>query len=1084
MNKYKINVSDNKYYVVYSESRENAVKKLRDAYINKNSKITDYQPKEVSHSRLEAIPLQARQELQNSKNKEATLLSIEGNIEDIINAAEPSNREALKQMGSKITNDLRRQFRITDNVDRNKIEQVIKSRQFELRRDGEKIQEYIYKGNSEDKKNAFEELAKVLPANVGLGLSGDVLSVSFRDNTIKDDNISEFKKELAKWQDLYINKKLITSSELSEKAKELRQKYNIKDEKLTSESILEKAKSLGGQVKQNGATGVLGISITSPQRSDEFADWLEKNNIHYNSDGRQYYVEIQDSDIKDSYYTESEKKNKQFVKNAIEEMEGYINNWNFLTAKQKRDIGLSREQLKARVAELRQVKDSAIKDSDGLDSLRKLIQQEKPKTEKELRQVYNEWSAKEHHGAKYEDEFRKMCEEFEIKDSAVNDSERYLIRKNSGAGEVVYETNDLQDAIEELRALGKSYYIDDTQKDITIKYSQAIRDSERRVYTFTYKTKDGFTERFECYAEDGEDARNQLQDWAVMHNEEPIKVIKTDMVYDSAIRDANKDVSDIISYFNAWGYPSRSELQQVVNYYHMSKEDVKKVFGSTSKYSKADLDNLRCYDSAIKDSNTVKDSIMQEYEEFKSRLGKEKAKSLDKFLNTHNNISYSDILYKKAEYDKFENWYSKGMKDNAINYNKYKIVNYNNKWFYETKWGDGHTSLTGPYTSREEAEAYFHKHLPTEKLDSAIKDDLSKVENIGKFTLWQDEDTKEYYFDATISRSGKKLHPLGTKDINKAREKVKKELEWITDSNIVRDGYDYIGNAMVFKSLPKIGEKAQKYGFGYSNSVISKIEKTYNKDGYQFYRVYCMDEEDYKNNHGTQYYYSVAIKDSNIVRDYSIEDAEELPHITKEQWNKIPNDYKTIDPSTGKKQAFAGSLGIAPGGTTLLTEGKHFIIDAENKEKNWTYVMFGTTGEKKVENLTKAEAEHLLKNNKLLGYSGKIYETVRDNDTNNTNKILDSDIVVARSLDELISKIKSWDGETTTNYILSPKSSGWYFDYFITMGHKYSYYAYIKKTAHGRHDNPNVDISKQNIDKTVTAKTAQELIDQVVIILK
>lgn len=956
MNKYKIKISDNKYYVVYSESRENAVKKLRDAqakrisddiqskidaitnivgkvmygafprdhggtfsyrvYPNEvsrtialikrafpgieirkwssdeieifkrslnDSSISDYQPKEISHSRLEAIPLQARQELQNSKNKEATLLSIEGNIEDIINAAEPSNREELKQRGSKITNDLRRQFRITDNVDRNKIEQVIKSRQFELRRDGDKIQEYIYKGNSEDKKNAFEELAKVLPANVGLGLSGDVLSVSFRDNTIKDDNNSEYKKELAKWQDLYINKKLITSSELSEKAKELRQKYNIKDEKLTSESILEKAKSLGGQAKQNGATGVLGISISSPQRSDEFADWLEKNNIHYNSDGRQYYVEIQDSAIKDgkyvinnmnelkrlftnfpkgdvdisygrsgfyyhirpkadgkvnlgsagydgtfntlkealewvvynfrdlilnvnpdgsnrdsaikdSYYTESEKKNKQFVKNAIEEMEGYINNWNFLTAKQKRDIGLSREQLKARVAELRQVK------------------------------------------------------------------------------------------------------------------------------------------------------------------------------------------------------------------------------------------------------------------------------------------------------------------------------------------------------------------------DSAIKDDLSKVENIGKFTLWQDEDTKEYYFDATISRSGKKLHPLGTNDINKAREKVKKELEWITDSSIkdsyyniggyssendrmlqqdiskaklyglktyvekvdgsyqltvegpkskvlkivkdyfagdvsaigdssIKDAYNYIGNAMVFKSLPKIGEKAQKYGFGYSNSVISKIEKTYNKDGYQFYRVYCMDEEDYKNNHGTQYYYSVAIKDSNIVRDYSIEDAEELPHITKEQWSKIPKDYKTTDPATGKKQAFAGSLGIAPGGTTLLTEGKHFIIDAENKEKNWTYVMFGTTGEKKVENLTKAEAEHLLKNNKLLGYSGKIYETVRDN-TNNTNKILDSDIVVARSLDELISKIKSWDGETTTNYILSPKSSGWYFDYFITMGHKYSYYAYIKKTAHGRHDNPNVDISKQNIDKTVTAKTAQELIDQVVIILK
>lgn len=68
--------------------------------------------------------------------------------------------------------------------------------------------------------------------------------------------------------------------------------------------------------------------------------------------------------------------------------------------------------------------------------------------------------------------------------------------------------------------------------------------------------------------------------------------------------------------------------------------------------------------------------------------------------------------------------------------------------------------------------------------DSSIKGYVSKVENIGKFTLWQDNDTKEYYFDATVSRSGKKLYRLNTTDINKAREKVKKELEWISDSAI------------------------------------------------------------------------------------------------------------------------------------------------------------------------------------------------------------------------------------------------------------------------------------------------------------
>lgn len=111
----------------------------------------------------------------------------------------------------------------------------------------------------------------------------------------------------------------------------------------------------------------------------------------------------------------------------------------------------------------------------------------------------------------------------------------------------------------------------------------------------------------------------------------------------------------------------------------------------------------------------------------------------------------------------------------------------------------------------------------------------------------------------------------------------------------------------------------------------------------------------------------VKFEDSNTITDADI------PHITKEQWNKIPKDYKHIDPKTGKKMAFAGSLGIAPGGTTLLTEGMHFIIDSE--EKNYTYIMFGTTGEKRVDNLTKAEAEHLLKNNKLLGYDGKVVET-------------------------------------------------------------------------------------------------------------
>ena len=86
------------------------------------------------------------------------------------------------------------------------------------------------------------------------------------------------------------------------------------------------------------------------------------SDIYYNQDAWNNFETWYNNGMKDCYYTESEKKDKQFVKNAIEEMEGYINNWNFLTAKQKQDIGSSKEQLKARVAELKQVKDS-VKDS-------------------------------------------------------------------------------------------------------------------------------------------------------------------------------------------------------------------------------------------------------------------------------------------------------------------------------------------------------------------------------------------------------------------------------------------------------------------------------------------------------------------------------------------------------------------------------------------------------------------------------------------------------------------------------------------------------------------------------------------------
>jgi hypothetical protein len=46
--------------------------------------------------------------------------------------------------------------------------------------------------------------------------------------------------------------------------------------------------------------------------------------------------------------------------------------------------------------------------------------------------------------------------------------------------------------------------------------------------------------------------------------------------------------------------------------------------------------------------------------------------------------------------------------------------------------------------------------------------------------------------------------------------------------------------------------------------------------------------------------------------------------ISKKEWAKIPDDYKTVN-SEGKKMVFEGCLQPG-GGTALITEGIHFEI--------------------------------------------------------------------------------------------------------------------------------------------------------------
>lgn len=87
---------------------------------------------------------------------------------------------------------------------------------------------------------------------------------------------------------------------------------------------------------------------------------IRGNHVALCQQGRAGIARIVDS-AKDSYYTSAQKENKEFVENAVKEMSRYINNWSFMSAQEKRNVGCSLSELKARVKELQSVKDS-IKD--------------------------------------------------------------------------------------------------------------------------------------------------------------------------------------------------------------------------------------------------------------------------------------------------------------------------------------------------------------------------------------------------------------------------------------------------------------------------------------------------------------------------------------------------------------------------------------------------------------------------------------------------------------------------------------------------------------------------------------------------
>lgn len=182
---------------------------------------------------------------------------------------------------------------------------------------------------------------------------------------------------------------------------------------------------------------------------------------------------------------------------------------------------------------------------------------------------------------------------------------------------------------------------------------------------------------------------------------------------------------------------------------------------------------------------------------------------------------------------------------NILSGYKYRITNNGSKWYYETTFPDGHTTLTGPYSSKQETEQYFHKHRPTEKLTDA---DPVKVEKIIRkeksalgityyifqtksssgYTIYYQVTDKTYHGEPTYSGGG--IISLSLKSANDT-----------LDHNLLSD-----------KLKAKYGEKegTKRYLRGENDSAIKDSDNIKNRKSYTIkvgdkqYKVFAESESE------------------------------------------------------------------------------------------------------------------------------------------------------------------------------------------------------------------------------------------------
>ena len=149
-----------------------------------------------------------------------------------------------------------------------------------------------------------------------------------------------------------------------------------------------------------------------------------------------------------------------------------------------------------------------------------------------------------------------------------------------------------------------------------------------------------------------DDERRHIENlYAILNNQVTEKNLE-DSIKDAAPGVDKKKFDRLVNYFNAWGKPSRNELQEVIDYYRLNSATAYQLlyyWGYKNEFEK-----LHFYDSRIRDAFEVlwyTDKELNNYEtkEFKSRVA-----AMD-FYNAHKN-----------DKDKFGWWVTRRNSDRAV----------------------------------------------------------------------------------------------------------------------------------------------------------------------------------------------------------------------------------------------------------------------------------------------------------------------------------------------------------------------------------------------------------------------------------